>query len=293
MNDNTSKVQVSQDTLYQYLIDHDVKLARLAELMGVSASLVSACFKHNKGVDGLPRNFTAKALPKLNAALGEFAELLRSHVLTFGSPETFTNQRGNTYDPALVEPMKRVGELMNITAVTTRLLGWSKDRKESVLVSPSSKVYGCISREDVDRINAELLSVAGVLSSYEVAAMESPDKQVDKPIKTKQETPLQELNPWDDTALDLRERFRLFYEAHPDGILFFRVDSAYKAAPDYTVAFDHADLLAKAFREVHPWTDVATGITTAVMEEPTFNRVASMLTANRQHYDVTPMYAQE
>ncbi|MDK7740654.1 hypothetical protein QP561_10480, partial [Veillonella nakazawae] len=40
----------------------------------------------------------------------------------------------------------------------------------NTLSAPSSKIYGNITRGDADRLNAELLSVAGVLSSHEVVA---------------------------------------------------------------------------------------------------------------------------
>ena len=169
------KVQVTQDTLYQYLTDHGVKLVRLAELTGLSEASINVCFKHSKGTNGQPRVFTQKAVDKINGALPSLAKSIRQSVLTFGSEETFTNLRGTTYDPALVEPLKKIGDLMNLTSMVNRVLGWNKDKKENTLVSPSSKNYGNISKEDADRVNAELLAVAGVLSSYEVVIEESKD----------------------------------------------------------------------------------------------------------------------
>lgn len=290
-----TKVQMTQDQFYHLLLDRNLIISRLGALIGQSDVAMSQAFKHYI-VNGKPHSFSPDKLQRINDALPRWADSIQSCLMQFHPENNISTVPTRCYDPSCLEQLRSVGEHFNLTALTARILGWKKSKKESVF-TPTNKNYGHITQQDVIAINTELLSVAGVLRNIEVISNAnetiSPDKQVDKPITTKQETPLQELNPWDDTALDLRERFRLFYEAHPDGILFFRVDSAYKAAPDYTVAFDHADLLAKAFREVHPWTDVATGITTAVMEEPTFNRVASMLTANRQHYDVTPMYAQE
>ena len=169
------KIQVTQDALYQYLTDHGVKLVRLAELTGLSEASINVCFKHSKGTNGYPRVFTQKAVDKINEALPLLAKSIRQSVLTFGSEETFTNLRGMTYDPSLVEPMKKIGELMNLTSLVNRVLGWNKDKKENTLVSPSSKNYGNISKEDADRVNAELLAVAGVLSSYEVVITESKD----------------------------------------------------------------------------------------------------------------------
>lgn len=51
-----------------------------------------------------------------------------------------------------------------------RVLGWNTGKYNQTLFVPKSKVYCNISKGDVDRLNAELLAVAGVLSSYEVVA---------------------------------------------------------------------------------------------------------------------------
>lgn len=162
------KLKVNSDTLYKYLLEHGIKMVRIAELTGLSEASINVCFKHTKGSNGIPRTFTPKAIVKLNKALDQIAEELRKSLLKFGSDDVFTNQRGNTYDPALIEPVKQIGEYMNLTALVERVLGWSKMKKESILVTPTSKAYGNISSSDVDMINNELLSVAGVLSSYEV-----------------------------------------------------------------------------------------------------------------------------
>ncbi|MBQ7180079.1 MAG: hypothetical protein IJR87_02160, partial [Bacteroidaceae bacterium] len=242
------KVQISQDTLYQYITEHGIKLVRLAELTGLSEASINSCFKHQIINKGTPRSFTAKAVVKLNAALEQIADNLRGSILTFGSDQTYTNQRGKTYDPELVEPLKQIGELLNLTALVGRVLGWSKDKKENVLVTKSSKVYGNISEDDVNRINAELLSIAGVLSSYEVVPDEgssetiNTDKQDDKPVKTNNkgtrtrngmegssELPK---NEWDDTSLPLQERSRLLRERWSNGMLLFRVNGGYTAEGD-------------------------------------------------------------
>ena len=170
------KVKVSQDTLYQFLMDHDVKLVRLAELMGMSGSSVTSCFKHQIINNGVPRSFTPAAIERLNEALRQTADRLRDCVLQFGSSQVITSSRGVDYDPALVEPLKRVGELLNLTALLERTVGWSKKKKDGVIVSQASKVFGHITKEEADRINAELLAVAGVLSSYQVVADGTPNE---------------------------------------------------------------------------------------------------------------------
>ena len=162
------KVKISQDTLYEYMKEHDLKLVRLAEESGFSGTTINLCFKHALYPNGNQREFSVKSLQRINEALQRIAEGLRSCTLSFGSERTYTNQLGNCYDPALVKPVKRIGEWVNLTSFTKRVLGWSQHKKEMVLVSPSSTLYGCISSEEVDRINAELLSIIGMLSSVEV-----------------------------------------------------------------------------------------------------------------------------
>jgi len=167
---NMDKIKVSQDTLYQYLLAHDVKLTRLAEMIGRAPEVVMSCFKHHKDWHGRPRKFNAEHIALINQALPQLANELRARLLMFGSPETYKNNRGVKYDPALVEPMKELGEFLNITGIVTRVCGWSKGKKSAVLTSPASKLYGCISEQDVISINNEVLAVAGVLGSYEVVA---------------------------------------------------------------------------------------------------------------------------
>lgn len=167
------KVQVSQDYLYEYLTGHDVKLVRIAELMGQTQGNVSAYFLHLSDNDGRPRRFGPAHIEKLNEALPVIASELRGCVMEFGSEHVRTNKWGKTYDPALIEPMKRVGNWLNLTTLTVRLLGWTKSRKQNTLVDSHSKVYGNISQEDVMRINAELLQVSSTLAGMEVEMPES------------------------------------------------------------------------------------------------------------------------
>lgn len=162
------KVQVTQDTLYEYIQAHGIKMTRLAELIDKSDDVVTSCFKHHKDDRGRPRYFNRKNIAAINAALPEIASELRGRLLTFGSEQSYTNRRGATYDPALVEKIKEVGQYLNVTALVERILGWSKGKKSAVLVQKTSKAYGCVSEADMVAINNEILSIAGVLSSYEV-----------------------------------------------------------------------------------------------------------------------------
>ncbi len=169
------KTKVTPDVLYQYLTEHGVKMVRLAELMRTSEASISSCFKHHKKSDGSLRSFTPRNIRNLNVALKQISIDLRGCSLIFGSAQVYTNQRRKTYDPALVEPMKRIGELLNLTALVERVLGWDKQKKDNVLVTKSSKVYGTISKDDADRINSELFNIADALSTFEVVLDDAPN----------------------------------------------------------------------------------------------------------------------
>ena len=161
------KIKVTQDTLYEYMQAHDIKLTRLAELIGRAPEVVMSCFKHHNNWHGNARSFNAEHVALINEALPRLAAELRARVLTFGSPQVH-ERRGKKYDPALVEPMKDLGRYVNITALTNRLLGWSYGKKCAILSRPHGRVFGNITEQDVVEINNEILAVAGVLGSYEL-----------------------------------------------------------------------------------------------------------------------------
>ena len=167
------KIKVTQDTLYQYLTEHTMTISLLAVKMQVSEGILYGCFRHSPNRYGQPLKFSATNLKKLNAAIGEIADELRGSLLTFGSPQAFTNQRGATYDPALVEPIKNgITRYFKLKGLTERVLGWNKAKCEGTISTKSSPMYGRISKADMDRLNAELLSVAAVLGSYEIVPEE-------------------------------------------------------------------------------------------------------------------------
>ena len=164
------KMKTSSDELYKYLTAHNVKLVRVAELMGKSLAVVSSCFLHHKNVHGGVRRFSVENVQKMNEALTVIASELRGCVMTFGTELMYTNRQGREYDPGMVEPMKRVGRYMNLAPLTERLMGWNERKKTNVLGSENGKAYGNITRSDVAAVNAELLAVAGVLDGTEVVA---------------------------------------------------------------------------------------------------------------------------
>ena len=162
------KIKVTQDTLYEYMLAHDLKLTRLAELIERAPEVVMSCFKHHKNWHGNPRSFNPEHLVLINQALPILAGELRARVLRFGSPQVHTSKWGKTYDPALVESIKDLGVYINITGMLARVLGWGSAKKCSILSRPTGNMYGNISKQDAERINIEILSISAVLDSYEL-----------------------------------------------------------------------------------------------------------------------------
>lgn len=167
------KVKVTQDVVYQFITEHNVNLSGIAREMQANPALVAGCFRRNVDRHGSPRHFTAVTLPRLNAAIDAFAANMRQSLIQFGSDKMFTNKWGTTYDPGTLPALKELSKFFNLTAFIVRVLGWNEKKKNATLSAPSSAIYGCVSRDDVNRINAELLAVAGVLSNYEVVAEDS------------------------------------------------------------------------------------------------------------------------
>lgn len=164
------KIKVSQDFLYKYLQEHDISKVIISKKMGVSESIVGGSFRHALNRHGKPLKFSAANIVRLNNALMQISEELRNSVIPFGSDKMFTNQRGTVYDPGALDAIHNISNYFNMRSFMQRLLGWNKSKRDVVLSNRSSAVYGNITQDDVNRINAELLSIAGVLSSYEVVA---------------------------------------------------------------------------------------------------------------------------
>lgn len=173
MNMEQQKMKMSQDKLYEFLTAHDVKVIRIAELMGKTPAVIISNFRHHKNAHGNPRCFSVENIKQLNDALAVIAKEMRGCVLNFGTPEKYVNRIGKCYDPGLIMPMRRIGDLMSLTKLTHRLLGWSQNKRESVISDATSKAYGCISENDAMVINAELLAVAGVLEGAEIVPDEN------------------------------------------------------------------------------------------------------------------------
>lgn len=169
------KKKVTSDELYKFLTDHHIIISKVSEVMGASHSIVSRSFKHGLDRLGKPIKFSPANLLKLNMAIGQIAAELRTMEIKFGSDQTYTNQRGSTYDPATVEAIQQLGDYFNLKGMTHSVLGWNETRKRTTLSIKNSPVYGNITKDDVERINMEVLSVISTLDSIEVVAHEDKD----------------------------------------------------------------------------------------------------------------------
>ena len=170
MEQTIHKATVTQDFLYEYLLKHNINLSRLNELMGISNGILMGCFHHDLNNYGKPLQFSAKNIKKMNIAINELANLMRSTLISFGSEQTFTTKHGTTYDPGVLPGMKALSRYFKMNPFCERVLGWNLAKKQLRLCIPASPMYGKISSEDVAKINAEVLAVAGALSGMEIVA---------------------------------------------------------------------------------------------------------------------------
>ena len=164
------KIKVSQDFLYNYLQEHNIIFSMVSGKMGVSSDIVRQCLRRDLNRLGKPMKLSAANIERMNVALEQIANELRQCVFTLENKDTRDNHRGTTYYQGCVADFKRINEYFKLNGLTERILGWNKTKCRTTLFIENSPVYGNITKEDVDRINAELLAVAGVLSSYEVVA---------------------------------------------------------------------------------------------------------------------------
>lgn len=168
------KTIATQDNLYDFIKKHDLKMTRLAQLIGKSDDVVTSCFKHHKDWHGRPRHFNREHIAAINAALPVLAREIEARRLEWGagSMPLEANRWGNTYDKSVLEQLKSLGFYINLTGLLTRVLGWKKSKKNNVMSQKNSNSYGAISKDDVIKINTELAAIVNVLSDYEVVVNE-------------------------------------------------------------------------------------------------------------------------
>lgn len=292
MKQTEKKSQVSPDFLYERLKEHNMTISMVARKMGLSESIVRNSFRHNLNRHGKPMSFTSLTLPKLNEALELIARELRESIITFGSDQTFTNQRGTTYDPGTLPAIQKIGEYFKLKGLTKKALGWEKTKCETTLSVKSSPMYGRVTRDDVARINAEVLAVAGELAGYEVVTdcddAKPAERQTvtkDKCTRTRME---QSFEPpkyeWDDTSLGLPERSALLRKQWPNGMLLFRVDGG------YTTEGDDARTVHEMLPDVHLYTNPESGMITAWMSKEKMEQVLPQFISQGRRVIITDMY---
>jgi len=149
--------------------EHNFTAYILSDYMGVSESIVRGCFKHDLNRHGKPLQFSEANLTKLNDALPRMATDLRGCVIDFDEERAVINRCGTKYDLTVAEQVKTgMSRFFNMRSLTKRVLRWNTQKCGARLASEGSITYSHVSREDCDRLNDELLSIAGVLDNYEV-----------------------------------------------------------------------------------------------------------------------------
>ena len=264
MNKEDKKVMVTEDALLKFLGQHRVKLIRLSELTGIKEAAINSCFHHHKNNNGVPRHFNRDQVSRINKALPQLAMQLRGLILKYDEQRAEQNTRGIAYDRGLVEPMKKIGELLNLTALCERVLGWSKKKKDSILVTRVSKAWGNITAADAAAVNTELLAIAGVLEGYELVVNDNnedssmEDEKINRPQESENKT---QTYPWENRKINLSERSRLFKKVYPNGMLLFRVNGG------YAVEGEDVNYVYGIDNNIHPSTDPVTNVTTAFISD--------------------------
>ena len=318
MTDINQKEKWTQDELYDFLTSNDVTITRLANLMGMTIGMVASNFKHHATRHGKPRSFNYQQTVKLNEALQQLAKNMRQCLLRYAGTGHKEGNLGKVYYPALREQINDgVGQYFNLVALTHRVLGWNRTKKRNVLEcnEESSKASGRITAQEADLINKEILAVAGMLESHEIVCTAANDGDAtpadnDSTTPARRNHPRSEkglqnaaaygsrrrkattieqafeskAQPWDDVSLTLQERTRLVRERWPNGILFFRVNGG------YTLEGDDARFAESIDGRISPYTDAASGLTTAYMDEDVLQSVLPKMVSQDKHIVFTDMY---
>ena len=287
------KIKVSQDELRIFLRGCHFINAALARKMGVTEGIVSGCFHHKLNRHGKPLSFSKKNIELMNVALQQISKDLIECKLKFAKDEDSSSKRFIDDSPAVVESMRKISEYIKLSGLTNKALGWDKRKCDYNINLKANNPRVHLSKEDADRINAELLAVAGALSSYEVVGDASGNggtqaadgKEDNKGKRTRMEQSFEsKAQPWDDVSLTLQERTRLVRERWPNGILFFRVNGG------YTVEGDDARFAESIDGRISPYTDAASGLTTAYMDEEVLQSVLPKMVSQDKRIVFTDMY---
>lgn len=286
------KIPVSQDELYTFLKGCYFIKAALAKRMGVSESILGGCFRHVLNRHGKPLSFSKANIERLNAALQQIAEELIDSKLKCSDEAGSATKRFVNDDPAIIESMRRIGEYIKLNRLTEKVLGWGKKKcdRNINLKDPNPHVH--ISREEIDRINAEILSIASTLAKCEVVAADGDTKPAERQTATKEkgtrtrmeQTFESKAYPWDNTDLSLQERSRLLHEQWPEGLLLYRVNNGYTSEGDDAIYINKVDESLAPFREP------SSGMVTLWMDADTMERLLPRFVVDGRRVAITDMY---
>ena len=283
------KIKVSQDVLRTYLEEHHFINAALAKKMGVSEGIVSACFNHKLNRHGKPLSFSRKNIELLNQALQQIAEDLSGCKLK-ASDEDSDSKRFINDDPAVMESLRRIGEYIRLKGLTDKVLGWKYKKCLNNISLNGPKPHVHISKEDAMRLSTAIMAMASTLAGWEVVSNDDSDTAKPSDNKEGSRTRMEQsfeskAQPWDDTTIDLVHRLQIFKQQHPDGILFFRFNGG------YITAQEDAATIHRLRPDIEPYTDHASGRTTAFMYEDAFSQVLPCIIAEGRRVAITDMYA--
>lgn len=249
------KIKVSQDDFKTFWEGHHFINAALARKMGVSEGIVSGCFQHKPNRHGKPLSFSRKNIELLNQALQQIAEELSGCKLKPSTEEAATKRFIND-DPAVMESLRTIGEYIRLNRLTHQVLGWGQKKCLNNISLNGPKPHVHISNEDAGRIRTAVMAIAGTLAQWKVIPDSGSSSDREQPLNNKGV----EKNEWDNTSLDLWERYARFHRIFPDGLIAFSINDG------FTVCEDDARLLASIDTTLKPYTDLATGRTTLWMD---------------------------
>lgn len=169
------KIKVSQDELRTFLEGNFFIRAALAKKMGVSEGIVGNCFTHTLSRHGKPLSFSKRNIELMNTALQQIAEELSTCKLKCSNEEEAATRRFINDDPAIIESLRRISEYIKLRGFTAKVLGWGTRKCESNINLKPSAPHVHITKEEIGRINTELMVVASTLAGWEVVADKDSD----------------------------------------------------------------------------------------------------------------------
>lgn len=280
----------SGSELNQWLKQRGVIMMRLSEQLGVTPARLSLVLSGASYVNGKAHRVTEEFAARLTKGLHSLADGIGSLYVEWGTGELVT-RCGRTYDPSCVQRITALKQYFNVKPFLAWALGWSETRSNSLLYSRVSKVYGNITKEMCDQINEAVLALASQLKHIEVM----PDPLVSGPkaaqaddnnisTRAREEEDQKARLSFMDTTLPIPERLRLLKQQRSNCILLFRVDGG------HTVAQEDAEYVHRLCPDIRPYTDYASGITTAFINAETLNDLLPRIISDDKQIAITDMY---